>query len=206
MAYQRKDRWYQKAKEKGFKSRAAFKLMEINKKYRLLKPGMQVIDLGCAPGGWLQVASREIGLLGKIIGIDLEAIEGIEEKNISFVKGDINNPLVQQRTLAALGRKVDLILSDMAPHTTGIKFQDQYNSYQLAQKAFQCCPLFLREQGSFVVKIFPGEELEPYKRDLKPFFDKIQTFIPEATRKTSTEIYLIATGFRGPQKSEAPVT
>jgi len=201
MPYQRKDRFFKKAKETGFRSRAAFKLIEIDKKFHLFKEGLVVVDLGCAPGAWLQVISKGIGLLGKVIGLDTELPPPFSEKNASFIRGDIREEGTRQMLLAELGRKVDLIVSDMAPHLSGIKFQDHYNSYELAEQAFKLCRMILKENGNFVVKIFPGEELEQFKQNLKGSFSQIKTYIPEATRKTSSEIYLIAKGFKnGRQK------
>ena len=195
-AYLRKDRFYKQAKETGYRSRAAFKLIELNDKFRLFRSGMQVIDLGCSPGSWLQVISREIGPSGAVIGVDLEEIGAAPGKNISFIRGDIREERTRQVLLSALGRKVDLVLSDMAPHLSGVKFQDHYNSYELAEQAFRVCHMLLKKDGSFVVKIFPGEELEPFRQNLKAFFPKITLFTPEATRRSSTECYIIARGFR----------
>ncbi len=201
VAYNRKDHFYKKAKDVGFRSRAAFKLKEMSDKFGLLKPGMHVIDLGCAPGGWIQVIANAVGPFGKVVGVDLEPYEGSLERNAAFIQGDIHEERTRQMLLAALSRKVDLVVSDMAPHLSGIKFQDHYNSYELAEQAFQLCRLILKENGNFVVKIFPGEELELFKENLKEAFSQIKTFSPEATRKTSTEIYLIAKGYKnGSQK------
>jgi 23S rRNA (uridine2552-2'-O)-methyltransferase len=201
MPYKRKDRYYKKAKEEGFRSRSAYKLIEMDDKFHLLKAGLVVVDLGCSPGGWVQVISRAIGWEGKVIGVDTEPIPPANEKNVSFIRGDIREEGTRQLLLAELGRKVDLIVSDMAPHLSGIKFQDHYNSYELAEQAFKLCRMILKENGDFVVKIFPGEELEQFKQNLKGSFAQIRTFIPEATRKTSSEIYLIAKGFKnGRQK------
>ncbi len=196
MAYHRKDKYFKKAKEAGYRARSAFKLIEINKKFRLLKPGLLVLDLGCAPGGWAQVIAREIGQYGKIIGIDLDPVVPLPEKHAAFIQGDLRQESTCQRLLAELGRKVDLIVSDMSPHLSGIKFQDHYNSYELAEQAFKMCRTILREGGNFLVKIFPGEELEQFKQNLKGSFADVKTFIPDATRKTSTEIYLIAKAFK----------
>lgn len=196
MTYQRKDRFYKKAKEKGLRSRAAFKMMELDSKFQLLREGMIVIDLGCWPGGWLQVISRKIGTGGRVIGLDTEAINPLPEKNISFIKGDIREERTRQLLLAELGRKVDLIVSDMAPNLSGIRFQDHYNSYELAEQAFKLCRSILREQGDFLVKIFPGEELEQFKENLKGSFVQVKVFSPDSTRKGSSEVYLIAKGFR----------
>jgi 23S rRNA (uridine2552-2'-O)-methyltransferase len=196
MAYDRKDKFYKKAKEVGYRSRAAYKLLEIDKNFRVLRPGITVVDLGCAPGAWMQIICKEIGQHGKVIGVDLEQIVPFSEKNASFICGDIRDERTTQLLLAGLGWKVDLIVSDMSPHLSGIKFQDHYNSYELAEQAFKCCRTLLKEGGSFVVKIFPGEELELFKQNLKSSFSQIKSFTPEATRKTSTEVYLIAKGFR----------
>jgi 23S rRNA (uridine2552-2'-O)-methyltransferase len=195
-SYQRKDRYFKKAKEDGLRSRAAFKLMEMNQRFKLLKKGILAVDLGCSPGSWVQVAAKEIGPFGHVIGLDLENLPPFPEKNATFIHGDIREERTRQLLLAELGRKVDIVLSDMAPNLSGIKFQDHYNSYELAEQAFQLCKLILREGGDFVVKIFPGEELETFKSNLKKAFAQIKTFIPDATRKTSTEIYLIAKGFK----------
>jgi 23S rRNA (uridine2552-2'-O)-methyltransferase len=196
MAYDRKDKFYRRAKESGYRSRSAFKIIEINKKFRILKPGLVVLDLGCAPGGWTQVIAKEIGQYGRIIGIDLEPVVPLTEKHAVFIQGDLRQESTCQQLFAALGRKVDLIASDMSPHLSGIKFQDHYNSYELAEQAFKMCRTILREGGNFVVKIFPGEELEQFKKNLKGSFAEIKTFIPEFTRNTSTEIYLVAKTFK----------
>lgn len=196
MSYERKDRFYKKAKKEGFRSRSAFKLLEIDSKFHIFRPGMLAVDLGCAPGGWIQVIARAIGPLGQVIGVDLETTSPIPERNASFITGDIRESRTSQRLLAELGRKVDLVVSDMSPHLSGIKFQDHYNSYELAEQALRVCKMILKEKGSFLVKIFPGEEFEKFKQNLKPSFHQIKTFIPDATRKTSTEVYVLAQGFR----------
>ncbi len=198
-AYNRKDRYYHKAKDEGYKSRAAYKLIQIHQKYKLFRPGMLVVDLGCSPGSWLQVISKEIGMMGKSVGIDLEPPQFTPEKNTEVIVGDIREERTKQLLLAALGQKVDLIVSDMAPHLSGIKFQDHYNSYELAEQAFKLCRTVLKENGNFVVKLFPGEELGQFRQNLKGSFKKIDTFIPDATRKSSTEVYLVAKGFHPSQ-------
>ena len=121
-AYQRKDRYFKKAKEEGLRSRAAFKLMEMNQRFRIFKKGSLVVDLGCSPGSWVQVAAKEVGPFGHVIGIDLENLPPFAEKNVSFIMGDIREERTRQLLLADLGRKVDIVLSDMAPHLSGIKF------------------------------------------------------------------------------------
>ena len=196
-SYLRKDRYYKKAKEEGYKSRAAFKLIQLNQKFKLFREGMQVVDLGCSPGSWIQVIAREIGPSGMVIGVDLEEFALPPIKNVTFIRGDIREERTIHRILSELGRKVDLVVSDISPHLSGIKFQDHYNSYELAEQALGVCRKVLREQGNFIVKIFPGEELEQFKHNLIAVFPQVSTFIPEATRQSSTEVYLVAKGFRG---------
>lgn len=195
-SYQRKDHYYHKAKQEGFRSRAAYKLMELNEKFRLLRPGMHVVDLGCAPGSWLQVISQEVGPSGFVVGLDTEEFSLPSLRNATFIRGDVREEMTVQRLFAELGRKVDLIVSDMSPHLSGIKFQDQYRSYELAEQAFKLSQKILRENGQLVFKIFPGEELEPFKNRLRQNFPQIKTYVPESTRKSSTEMYLIARGFQ----------
>lgn len=201
-AYQRKDHFFKKAKDSGLRSRAAFKMMELNQRFRLLRKGQLVIDLGCWPGGWLQVISKEIGPFGQVIGVDLEALTPpINEKNVVFIQGDVREERTRQLIFAGLGRKVDLVVSDMAPNLSGVKFQDHYNSYELAEQALQMCRHVLKEGGDFAVKIFPGEEIEQFKTNLKAVFNQIKTFIPDATRKSSAEVYLVAKGFKNGRHS-----
>ncbi|MDO8644928.1 MAG: RlmE family RNA methyltransferase [bacterium] len=194
--YKRKDHYYQQAKQKGFKSRAAFKLLDIHKKFRLIKPGMEVVDLGCAPGGWLQVLSKEVGTTGHVVGIDLNRMDEIPEKNIDFIQGSIEDEQTVQLLFTKLGKRVDLVTSDMSPNLSGVKFQDRFHSYQLSLKAFDLCCKVLRRGGHFVVKIFPGEDLEEFKQQMKEKFVKVQQFVPDSTRKTSVEVYLIGKEFK----------
>ena len=194
--YTPKDRYFKKAKETGFRSRAAFKLIEMDKQFRLMKPGMLVVDLGCAPGSWMQVASSAVGPTGRVIGIDLEEIQPFSEKNATFIKGDIREPYTNQRLLSELSCKVDLVISDMAPHLSGIKFKDQYQSYELADMAFKICPIILKKGGNLVIKVFPGEENDGLKKEIQTCFTQVKVFIPDATRKTSSEVYFIAKGYK----------
>lgn len=193
--YERKDFYYKKAKSLGLNSRAAFKIMELHSKFRLFKPGMYVVDLGASPGGWLQIISKEVGPSGQVIGVDLEPAVGTPAKNVLFIQGDIREERTQNRILLELGRKVDVVVSDLAPHLSGVKFQDQYNSYELAEMGLKCCKLVLKEGGDFVVKIFPGEELEQFKGTLKACFVQVKVYIPDSSRKSSSEIYLVSKGF-----------
>ena len=194
--YVRKDRFYKKAKADGWRSRAVFKLIEIDQKFKIFKSGSHIVDLGCYPGGWIQVALQRIGPSGKLVGIDLEEVVPFGQKNVVILRGDLRKSEDRERVISALGRKADLVLSDMAPNLSGIRFKDYFESYELADLALQTCEAALRTGGDFVVKIFPGEELEQFKARMKQSFDQIKIFIPDATRKTSTEIYLVGKGFK----------
>ncbi len=194
--YDRKDRFYKKAKEDGWRSRAAFKLIEIHQRFHIFKKGIQVLDLGCFPGSWMQVALKEVGPSGQILGIDLDEVVPFSQRNAVCLQGDLRVESTRRRLLTELRRKADLVLSDMSPNLSGIKFKDHFNSYELAELALDMCFHTLIEGGDFVVKIFPGDELEIFKKRMKDSFEQIKIFIPDATRKTSTEVYLVGKGFQ----------
>ena len=196
MAYDRKDHFYKKAKREGKVSRAVYKLAELQQRFRLVKKGDVVLDLGCAPGGWLQEVTPLVAPTGKIVGIDLLPLKIQPPKGCVFIKGDLTDPASQERIAAEAGREVDCILSDMAPNLSGVAFADAYRSYELAVLAFGMCERFLRNGGNFVAKIFPGDELEGYLAELKKRFAKVTMLTPEATRRTSSERYIVATGFK----------
>jgi 23S rRNA (uridine2552-2'-O)-methyltransferase len=201
--YNRKDRYYKKAKDEGWRSRAAYKLMEIHQRFKIFKQGMQVVDLGCFPGSWMQIAIREIGPSGRIIGIDLEEVLPFSQRNAVCLQGDLYVESSRRRLIAELARKADLVLSDMSPNLSGIKFKDHYNSYELAELGLQMCFQVLKEGGDFVTKIFPGNELEIFKQHMKESFQQLKIFIPDATRKTSTEVYLVGKGFQAKSENTA---
>lgn len=186
--YIRKDRFYNKAKEEGYVSRSAYKLIELDKRFGILKPGKKIVDLGCAPGGWIQVAEKK---MVKVFGIDLLPLHYQPGPNVTFVQGNFLDIVNQQNITDAIGDLADWVLSDMSPNLSGIKFKDLQASVELSESAFEFAKINLKKGGSFVVKIFPGPELEEFKKKLKNHFLKVSTFIPDATRKSSIEIYLL---------------
>lgn len=196
MAYERKDHFYRRAKREGKASRAVYKLAELQRRFALVKKGGTIVDLGCAPGGWLQELSPMVGPGGRAIGIDILPLKISLPKNCAFIKGDINDEgnLAEIERLA--GGRVDAVLSDMAPNISGIEFADAFRSYELAMRAFDVCSRILKKGGNFVVKIFPGEEFPGFIAELKSRFKKVTTIVPEATRKTSSERYLVAIGYK----------
>ncbi len=188
--YNKKDFYHQKAKEEGFLARSAYKLQEINKKFRLLKPGSRVLDLGCAPGAWVQVALPFVGAKGVVVGIDLENIEkkDLSAPNFRFIHGDAFKLKPEDLPEGPF----DVVLSDMAPKTSGIKVRDQALSAALCLHALETAKLHLRNGGSLVVKLFEGEDAEKVAKEIARHFETFKHFRPESTRQASKEIYLIA--------------
>lgn len=195
--YVRKDRFYEKAKKEGYPSRAAYKLIEMDRRFGILKPGSRIVDLGCAPGGWLKVI-EERTLHARpvtIVGIDHLPLQYQPSEIVAFVHGDFLDTANRLKIIDLLGEKADWVLSDLSPNLSGIRFKDTRNSTELCDAALEFAKSVLAKGGGFVVKIFPGVELAEFKKKLKQYFEHAATFVPEATRKTSREIYLVATGF-----------
>ena len=193
--YDRKDHFYQKAKKEGYRSRAAYKLLELDQKSRLFRPGMSVLDLGCAPGSWAQVAVEKIGAEGKVIGVDLEQVEPIH--NATLIVGDITSPETFEEVMKLVNGKVDLVISDLSPHLSGIKFADALRAAGLVESAYYCASNCLKVGGNFVAKIFPGPDTDKLTKELRQRFEAVSREVLDSTRKTSKEFYLVAKGFKG---------
>jgi 23S rRNA (uridine2552-2'-O)-methyltransferase len=194
--YQRKDAFYSRARALGYRSRAAFKLLELAQHNRLFRRGDRVLDIGAWPGGWLQVAADLVGPSGKVIGIDLQPIEPLPRSHVSTQVGDIGDELTRQRIVEACQGQVDVVLSDVAPKLSGVRVRDEAQSEALATCALALGARVLRPGGKFVIKLFTGEAATRVVRELRARFDDVRTTRPEATRKGSSEIYAIAVGFR----------
>jgi 23S rRNA (uridine2552-2'-O)-methyltransferase len=204
--YQHKDRFYRQAKEEGYRSRAAYKLLELNKRLRLFSRGMKVLDLGCSPGGWMQVAAAQVGPTGRVVGVDLEEIPPLGEPQVQALAGDIRDPAVLAGLEQALGGPADLVLSDMAPDTSGVHFADHTRSVELVRAALIVAERLLKFSGTLVAKVFDGEELPALVQEIRKHFAKVQHVRPEATRKGSREVYLVATGKKAPSEDRRPET
>lgn len=190
------DPYVKKAQKDGYRSRASYKLLEIQEKDRLLRPGMTVVDLGAAPGGWCQVASRLIGEKGRIIASDILPIDGIAD--VTFIQGDFTEDEVFEQILAAIGgQPVDLVISDMAPNMSGTPAVDQPRAMYLCELALDMAARVLRPGGDFLIKVFHGEGFDDYYRDMRARFDKVLTRKPGASRDRSRETYLLGRGFKG---------
>ena len=185
----------QRSKREGYRSRSAYKLTEIDERDKLLKPGMVVVDLGAAPGGWSQVAVKRVGASGRVIAIDLLAMEPVT--GVTFVQADFST----RKGLAAIegelgGRKADLVLSDMAPNLTGIAVSDQARALALAELARDFALLHLQRDGALLAKVFQGAGYDEYLRSLKRAFDKVVVRKPGASRSESSEQFVLARGLR----------
>jgi len=183
------------SKQDGYRSRAAYKLIELNEKYRLIKPQTKVIDLGAAPGGWSQVVANILKSSGKIAAIDL--LDMPEIQNVNFIQGDFCEPSTHETLKNILGDKADLILSDMAPNTTGHKATDHLRIMDLCERVFEFAKTALKEGGSVVIKIFQGGAEPEILNSIKKNFEIVKHHKPPASRKDSSEMYLVAIGYKG---------
>lgn len=195
MAYNPQDRYFKKAKQEGYRARAAYKLLELQRRFRLMKPGDFVVDLGAAPGGWLQVAAAIVGPAGKVIGVDLQSIGNFRESNIFLLQGDISTAETRAKIKELIGGPAHCVLSDMAPKLSGIRDADIARCLELNRAALAVAAQLLRPGGSLLVKSFVSEELQPFTIELKKVFSAVQRTRPEATRQGSSELYLLAKGF-----------
>lgn len=189
------DPYVQKAKDQGYRSRAAFKILEINEKYKILRPGMRVVDLGAAPGGWAQVALQEVGRdKGQVVAIDLQEIEPIE--GVHFIQGDFMDEDMPNRIKSALSGPVDVVLSDMAAPACGHPQTDHIRIIALAETAFDFAKEVLAPGGCFVAKVLRGGTEKELLDQLKTHFQKVSHFKPPSSRKDSAEMFVVGIGFR----------
>lgn len=189
------DPYVAEAKRRGYRSRAAFKLIEMDDKLGLLKPGAVVVDLGVAPGGWSQVAAERVGSSGRVFGLDLDLPDPLE--GVELLEGDFREPEVQARLKGALGGPVDLVLSDMAASATGHAATDHLRITALAESALDFAEEVLRPGGGFIAKVLQGGSERELLERLKHGFAKVRHIKPPASRKDSAELYVVATGYRG---------
>jgi 23S rRNA (uridine2552-2'-O)-methyltransferase len=199
MAYNPKDFFFHKAKKENYVARSVFKLQEIDQRYRIFRPAMKVLDLGAAPGSWSQYASEKVGIKGKVLGIDLQPIK-LTLRNSVFITADMRQlDLAQVMTDNGISPPFDLVLSDMAPKTTGIRLADQLRSLELCELALETAERFLKPGGHFVCKLFHSQEFEGLRAKIKQRFDKVASLRPESTRKESKEIFLIGLDYQPPK-------
>jgi len=201
MAYNPRDKWFLKAKEENFAARSVYKLEEIDRRYKILKPGMKVLDLGAAPGSWSQYASRVIGEKGRIVGVDLNPVE-VDLPNAVFLVADVRAVDMGALMLkAGVSPPFDVVMSDMAPLTTGIKLQDQERSYELCMFALAAADRFLKSGGTFIAKLFNSQETDVFRAELRTRFKRVEMVKPPATRTESRERFFVGLGFMGGAKA-----
>jgi len=187
------DSYVKQAQKSGYRSRAIFKLQEIQERDRLFKPDMTVIDLGAAPGGWSQLLTRLVGRKGRVIAMDILPMPALPR--VEFILGDFNETKVQQQLLAAIGEtRVDWVISDMAPNFSGIDSVDQLRSMALAEMALEFALNVLPESGGFLIKAFQGEGFEDFLKTFRSCFKKVLIRKPKASRERSREVYLVGIG------------
>lgn len=193
--YNRKDRYYKKAKQEGYKSRAAYKLKELNTRLKIIKNGSIILDCGAAPGGWSQVALELVGKSGKVIGVDLDEITGINNDNFYSIVGDFTKEDTCNQVLL-ICQLYDVVISDIAPHTIGIRESDHLNSLELVNYVFDFTKKVLKNNGAFLCKLFEGGQRQEFVNKIKKDFKEVKIIRPEATRTGSVEIYIAALGYK----------
>ncbi|MFC6952470.1 23S rRNA (uridine(2552)-2'-O)-methyltransferase [Halorubellus litoreus] len=198
----RKDRFYNRAKQEGYRTRSAYKLQQLDRETGLFGPGNTVVDLGAAPGGWLQVAAEEVGEGGTVIGVDFQRIKDLDDVDatVKFVRGDMTEDDTKAEVRDVAGGDVDVVLSDMAPNMTGEYGLDHARSVHLARQALDVATDVLGTGGDFAVKVFQGQDLEDFKADVDEEFQYARTVVPEASRDSSSEVYIV-----GKHRLTAPV-
>ena len=190
------DPYVKRSKEEGYRSRASFKLLELQEKDGFIEAGMTVVDLGAAPGGWSQVAAKIVGHKGKVIASDILPMDSLA--GVEFVQGDFTDETVLSEVLARLGDiRADLVISDMAPNMSGVRDIDQPQAMCLAELALEMAKVVLKPGAALLMKVFHGEGLDALQKELKLSFNTVKVRKPKASRARSSEIYLLSAGFKG---------
>ena len=190
-----RDPYVKQARRSAYRSRATFKLQELDAKDKLLKPGATVVDLGAAPGSWSQYAAQRVGPSGRVIAVDILPMEPI--RNVHFIQGDFTNDEVFQRCVDALaGARADLVISDLSPNLTGIRVTDQARSMQLAERVLEFACQTLAVNGNLLIKVFEGADMEQFRHELVQRFQRVMARKPKASRGASREFYVLARGYK----------
>jgi len=190
------DFYYRSAKQEGLRSRAAYKLSQLDERYRLFRKGDVVVDLGAAPGGWLQASRARVGETGFVLGVDIQPISKLPQKNVKTIVADITDPATPELVEQNLPRRPDVVLSDTSPQITGVWDVDHAKSVELAQTALKFAARMLTPGGKFLVKVFQGELFEDFLKEVKERFDFVKVSKPSASRGRSAETYVLGMRFR----------
>jgi|SRR3989344_378306 len=191
--YNRKDHYFRKAKEEGYRARSAFKLSSLNKRYNIIKKNDYILDIGCSPGSWSQIAQKITGKGGLILGIDIVPMK--ELNNVKFIQGSISEDSTIEK-IKNISNEFDVIISDIAPKTTGIKELDHNRSIDLNEKILETTNKLLKVNGNLICKVFQGEYFQEFLKKINKKFEFVKSHKPEESRKESKEIYIIAKGFK----------
>ncbi|HEY1418426.1 MAG TPA: RlmE family RNA methyltransferase [Myxococcaceae bacterium] len=194
--YRPKDHYFQRAKQRGFRARSAFKLEELVQRFGLVRPGARVLDLGAAPGGFLQVVAKTVGPAGLAVGVDLVPLRPFNEAWVRTAVVDVLADDARARVEAVAEGPYDAVLSDMAPKTTGVRATDEARSLRLAERALELAQALGKPGSSFVTKLFMGGDFETFRARLRDVYREVKVVRPEATRSSSVEIYLVGLGLR----------
>ncbi|MCF0226424.1 MAG: RlmE family RNA methyltransferase [Methanobrevibacter sp.] len=199
--YERKrDPYYKKAKDENYRSRASYKLKQLDKKFKIMKEGNTVVDLGAAPGGWSQVALEKVGEEGIVVGVDLNRIKPFKEENFHGIKGDFTTDEIQNQIMEIIGGKTKVLISDASPQLCGIKNLDQLRSIDLINVVIEIADNILEDKGNLVMKVFQGPEYKSMLTDLKKKFRQVKTTKPPSSRKKSSEMYVVGLGYKKRKK------
>jgi 23S rRNA (uridine2552-2'-O)-methyltransferase len=190
----RKDHFRRLAKDQGYRARSAYKLIQLDNSYHILKRGSKVVDLGCAPGGWVQVAAKEVGPTGRVVGIDLKEVEPVTGATV--IEGSIEDPAIISKLPEILGGKADVVLSDLAPNVSGMWEVDHARQISLTMSALGVARQILRPGGSAIFKVFDGDMLNELRAELSKSFGKALVSKPTASRQESSELYIVCLDFR----------
>lgn len=192
-----RDYYFLKAKQENYPARSVYKLQELNNKFRLLASGNKVLDLGAAPGSWSLFAAQKVGAKGLVLGCDLKTTDTEFPSQVRFLQENVFEPSPEFAALLAETGPFDLVMSDMAPQTTGTKFTDQARSLELAIQAFEMACQHLKQQAHFVVKIFMGPDIQDLLTPMRKAFTSVKTFKPKSSRQESKETFFVGMGFKG---------
>ena len=193
----KKDQYHRLAKARGLRSRASFKLLQITRRYHFIRVGQRVLDLGAAPGGWLQAARQTVGETGFVFGVDKQAIEALQYKNVMTMVGDITQPELVGEITSRTSERYDVILSDLAPNVSGIWEVDHARQIELARCAVRLGRQLLRPSGNMLVKVFQGSETKEFETEMRALFRDFRIVKPPASRPESAELYFLGLGFLG---------
>ena len=194
---QYQDKYFKRAKKENYAARSVYKLKEMDKRFKLFKKGQTVLDLGAAPGSWTQFAGERVGKGGRVLGVDIQETRHTFPDNITFLQADVFGDSPELLEAMEPLAPFDVIISDMAPKTTGVKFADQAASHELCVRAFEVALKRLKKGGAFAVKYFDGPDIQEYREMVRPHFGKLKNFKPYSSRSESKEFFVVALGFKG---------